>query len=358
MPEQDLLLEIRNLKTHFFAEEGVVRAVDGVDLRVRRGGTLGVLGESGCGKSVTGFSILRLVQPPGRIVAGEILFYSPDAQAAGGGAIDLVQCDPKGAQMQAIRGGEIAMIFQEARTSLDPVYTVGSQLLEAIEQHQAFTQAEAKRWAIEMLRRVGLPDPEMAFTKYPHQLSGGMCQRVMIAIALSCQPQLLIADEPTTALDVTTEAQVLRLIKDLQQELGMALIFITHNLGVVAEMADEVAVMYLGKVVEFTDVGTLFTDPKHPYTQALLRSIPHIGQKTSERLQVVPGSVPHPQNVPSGCPFHPRCHKRMPGVCEKKEPELLTISEKQQVRCLLYGEGAPSDNGGPEKKAERNVVHQ
>jgi oligopeptide/dipeptide ABC transporter ATP-binding protein len=350
--EQDLLLEIRNLKTHFFAEEGVVRAVDGVDLRVRRGGTLGVLGESGCGKSVTGFSILRLVQPPGKIVAGEILFHSRDAKAAGTGAIDLAQCDPKGAQMQAIRGGEIAMIFQEARTSLDPVYTVGSQLLEAIQQHQTLTQAQARQWAIEMLRRVGLPDPQAALTTYPHQLSGGMCQRVMIAIALSCQPQLLIADEPTTALDVTTEAQVLRLIKDLQQELGMALIFITHNLGVVAEMADEVAVMYLGKVVEFTDVNTLFNDPKHPYTQALLRSIPRIGQKTGDRLAVVPGNVPHPQNIPSGCPFHPRCSSRMPGLCDVKTPTLLTLGAKHEVRCFLYEEGAARAGEGSE-----TVVH-
>jgi oligopeptide/dipeptide ABC transporter ATP-binding protein len=348
------LLEIRDLKTHFFAEEGVVRAVDGVDLRVRRGGTLGVLGESGCGKSVTGFSILRLVQPPGKIVAGEILFRS---RAAGGEPVDLAQCDPRGQQMRAIRGGEIAMIFQEARTSLDPVYTVGSQLLEAIEQHQPLGQAEAKRWAIEMLRRVGLPDPETAFTKYPHQLSGGMCQRVMIAIALSCQPQLLVADEPTTALDVTTEAQVLRLIKDLQGELGMALIFITHNLGVVAEMADEVAVMYLGKVVEFTDTETLFTDPKHPYTQALLQSIPRIGQKTGERLQVVPGNVPHPQNMPSGCPFHPRCAKRMPGLCDKRLPELLALNDTHQVRCFLYEEPVLV-SGAQQEKVERHAANQ
>jgi peptide/nickel transport system ATP-binding protein len=226
---------------------------------------------------------------------------------------------------------------------------VGSQLLEAIEQHQSLNSAEAKQWAIEMLRRVGLPDPETAFTKYPHQLSGGMCQRVMIAIALSCQPQLLIADEPTTALDVTTEAQVLRLIKDLQQELGMALIFITHNLGVVAEMADEVAVMYLGRVVEYTDTNTLFTDPKHPYTQALLRSIPRIGQKTGERLQVVPGNVPHPQNMPPGCPFHPRCSQYMPGRCEQRVPELITLSGTHQVRCFLYEEPLPPADAGGEK---------
>jgi oligopeptide/dipeptide ABC transporter ATP-binding protein len=351
MPDQESLLEIRNLKTYFYAEEGIVRAVDGVDLHVRRGETLGILGESGCGKSVTGYSILRLVQPPGRIVAGEILYYDRDAQQSGGQPVDLVKCDPKGAQMQSIRGAEIAMIFQEARTSLDPVYTIGNQLLEAIEQHQALSQVEAKRWAIEMLGRVGLPEPETAFDRYPHQLSGGMCQRVMIAIALSCQPQLLIADEPTTALDVTTEAQVLRLIKDLQQEFGMALIFITHNLGVVAEMADDVAVMYLGRVVEYTDVQSLFTDPKHPYTQALLRSIPHLGNKTGERLQVVPGNVPHPQNIPSGCPFHPRCHKRMPGLCDKKEPELLALSDSHQVRCLLYTPEAL-------EKADLNAVNQ
>ena len=342
MAEIELLLEVRNLKTHFFAEEGVVRAVDGVDFTVRRGKTLGVLGESGCGKSVTGFSILRLVQSPGRIVAGEILYYGQSTVGDGALAapLDLVRCNPTGAQMQSIRGGEIAMIFQEARTSLDPVYTVGSQLLEAIQHHQALQRDQAKAWGIEMLRRVGLPDAEETFNKYPHQLSGGMCQRAMIAIALSCQPKLLIADEPTTALDVTTEAQVLRLIKDLQEELGMALIFITHNLGVVAEMADEIVVMYLGKVVEHTDVKSLFEDAKHPYTQALLRSVPQIGKKSGERLQTVPGNVPHPQNIPPGCPFHPRCPSRMPGLCDSKEPELLALAGDRKVRCFLYDQDA------------------
>ena len=341
MAESELLLEVRNLKTHFFAEEGVVRAVDGVDFTVRRGKTLGVLGESGCGKSVTGFSILRLVQPPGRIVDGEILYYGQRMADDGTTApLDLVRCSPTGAQMQSIRGGEIAMIFQEARTSLDPVYTVGSQLLEAIQHHQALPRDQARAWGIEMLRRVGLPDAEETFNKYPHQLSGGMCQRAMIAIALSCQPKLLIADEPTTALDVTTEAQVLRLIKDLQEELGMALIFITHNLGVVAEMADEIVVMYLGKVVEHTDVRALFEDSKHPYTQALLRSVPQIGKKSGARLQTVPGNVPHPQNIPPGCPFHPRCPSRMPGLCDSKEPALLELAGDRKVRCFLYDQDA------------------
>ena len=342
MTDNELLLEVRNLQTHFFAEEGIVRAVDGVDFTVRRGKTVGVLGESGCGKSVTGFSILRLVQPPGRIVAGEIFYYGHGATGDGDWAapLDLVRCSPTSAQMQSIRGGEIAMIFQEARTSLDPVYTVGSQLLEAIQFHQSLSRVRAKAWGVEMLGRVGLPEPEAIFNKYPHQLSGGMCQRVMIAIALSCQPKLLIADEPTTALDVTTEAQVLRLIKDLQEELGMAMIFITHNLGVAAEMADEIVVMYLGKVVEHTNVRSLFEDPKHPYTQALLRSVPQIGKKSGARLQTVPGSVPHPQNIPAGCPFHPRCPSRMPGLCDRKEPELLTLSGNRQVRCFLYDEDA------------------
>ncbi|MBE2238976.1 MAG: ABC transporter ATP-binding protein [Caldilineaceae bacterium] len=338
MAESELLLEVRNLKTHFFAEEGIVRAVDGVDFTVARGKTLGVLGESGCGKSVTGFSILRLVQPPGRIVAGEILYHG--LHGADNRALDLARCSPTSSQMQSIRGGEIAMIFQEARTSLDPVYTVGSQLIEAIKYHQSLRQEQAKAWGVEMLRRVGLPDPEATFNKYPHQLSGGMCQRVMIAIALSCQPKLLIADEPTTALDVTTEAQVLRLIKDLQEELGMSMIFITHNLGVVAEMADEIVVMYLGKVVEQTDVKALFEDARHPYTQALLRSVPQIGKKSGERLQTVPGSVPHPQNIPAGCPFHPRCPSRMPGLCDRKEPALLPLSGNRLVRCFLYDEDA------------------
>ncbi len=349
MDDSDLLLDVRNLRTYFFLDEGVVRAVDGVNFQVHRGHTLGVLGESGCGKSVTGFSILRLVRPPGRIVDGEILYYRPASHRinARRQIIDLAQCDPFGPEIRQIRGAVISMIFQEPMTSLDPLYSVGDQLVEAVIYHQLDqTKRSARLLAIEMLRRVGLPQPEQAVDKYPHQLSGGMRQRVMIAMALMNQPSLLIADEPTTALDVTTEAQILELLKNLQEEFGMAMLFITHDLGVIAEMAEEVIVMYLGRVVEQANVKTLFTQPKHPYTQALLRSIPRLGKKERTRLATIEGMVPTPSDMPGGCPFHPRCPMAIPGVCDVREPPEVVLGPGHRVRCILYETAYASQGKG------------
>ena len=329
------ILEVSDLKTHFFTEQGVVPAVDGVSFQIKRGGTLGVLGESGCGKSVTGFSILRLVRPPGEIVAGEIRYYGRDTVKGD----DLAQIDGTSEEMRQMRGSEIAMVFQEPMTSLDPLYTVGNQVMEAILYHQDVSKAEARKIAIEMLDKVRMPQPREMIKKYPHQLSGGMRQRVVIAMALSCRPKLLIADEPTTALDVTTEAQILELMRELQDELGMAIMFITHDLGVIAEMAEQVAVMYLGKVVEQSDIESLFTDPRHPYTKALMQSIPKVGQKAEGRLETIRGMVPSPRNIPTGCPFHPRCASFMPGICDVKAPQLQETKRGHWVSCFLYEVG-------------------
>src|SRR5512147_2055629 len=298
------LLEISGLKTHFFLDEGTVKAVEGADLVIQPGTTVGIVGESGCGKSVTAYSILQLVESPGRIVAGKILWQRPES--AGGDLLDLAALKPNSREMRAIRGGEIAMIFQEPLTSLSPIHTIGDQIVEAIRLHRPVTKEEARQRAVQMLHRVGIPKPEERLDSYPFQLSGGMRQRTMIAMALSCHPSLLIADEPTTALDVTTEAQILSLMRSLQNELGMAFMFITHNLGVIAQMADTVAVMYLGKVVENATVDELFYKPLHPYTQALLQSIPRLGTKRGKdyRLASIKGTVPDPYNLPHGCPFH------------------------------------------------------
>jgi oligopeptide/dipeptide ABC transporter ATP-binding protein len=334
MQDNNVLLEVNNLETYFFMREGIVRAVDGVSFSVQRGRTLGVLGESGCGKSVTGFSILRLVRSPGKVVGGEILLHKGDG--AGHEVINLVTLNPNGEEIRRIRGAEIAMVFQEPMTSLDPVYTVGDQVMEAIIYHQQVNKREARERAIEILRRVNMPNPEQIVDRYPHQLSGGMRQRAMIAMALSCRPRLLIADEPTTALDVTTEAQILELMNELKREMNMSMLFITHNLGVIAEMADDVIVMYLGKVVEQTDVRSLFHDPKHPYTQALLQSTPKIGRKSRERLQSIEGMVPPAHSIPSGCPFHTRCPAFMPGVCDVQHPQLKEIGGGHFVSCFLY----------------------
>ena len=320
------LLEVRDLKTHFFTDDGVVRAVDGVSLSVGRRETVGVVGESGCGKSVMAFSVMRLVQsPPGRLTGGEILFYrDPDP-------IDLARLDPKGAEMRGIRGNEISMIFQEPMTSLSPVHTIGDQIGEAIALHQGVRRREARGRAVEALRRVRLPRPERQVDAYPHELSGGMRQRVMIAMSLACGPSLLIADEPTTALDVTVQAQILGLMRRLQAEGGMSILLITHDLGVIASLADRVVVMYLGKVVESADTRTLFRDPRHPYTQGLLRSIPRIGRR--ERLTPIEGSVPDPFEVPSGCRFAPRCPHAMARCGE--EPRLMEVAPGHRVSCWL-----------------------
>jgi oligopeptide/dipeptide ABC transporter ATP-binding protein len=342
MDERQRLLEVRNLQTYFFLDEGIVRAVDDVSFDIDRGRTLGVLGESGCGKSVTGYSLLRLVRPPGKIAGGEILYHQLRPGKAGASEqveiIDIAQCDPYSRQVRDIRGAEIAMVFQEPMTSLDPVYTIGDQIAETVVHHQNKSKQEAHKMAIDMLQRVGLPQPEQAVNKYPHQLSGGMRQRVMIAMALVCGPSLLIADEPTTALDVTTEAQILKLMKDLQADLGMAIMFVTHDLGVIAEMAEEVIVMYLGKVVERADVQTLFADPRHPYTQALMRSVPRLTDERQTHLSVIKGMVPNPSDIPSGCPFHPRCPEAMQGVCDVQAPSDITVETGHSVRCLLYEE--------------------
>jgi len=339
MSDQSHLLEVKDLKTYFFLDRGIVRAVDGVSFAIEPRRTLGVLGESGCGKSVTGYSILRLVQKPGRIVGGEINLYRNIGGDGGASeVIDLTTLDPHGHEIRAIRGRDIAMVFQEPMTFLNPVYTLGAQIMEGIVLHQEVSKEEARQQAIEMLRLVGMPDPVGMIDRYPHQLSGGMRQRGIIAMALSCHPSLLIADEPTTALDVTTEAQILDLMRSLQAELGMAIIFITHNLGVIAEMAEKVIVMYLGTVVEQADVRTLFASPKHPYTQALLHSIPRIGSKSRRRLDAIKGMVPDPLNTPAGCRFHDRCTQFMPGVCDVAEPAMVSVGTDHYARCFLYGE--------------------
>ena len=347
------LVEVKNLKVQFKLDEGTVRAVDGVSFTIPAGKTLGVVGESGCGKSVTARAIMRIVRSPGRIVEGQVLYHpqaasqdraleSLNVQAAASAkkrhaprtdTIDLTALDQRGDEIRSIRGNDIAMIFQEPMTSLSPVHTIGSQLMEAVLLHRDVTKQEAKALAIEMLDLVGVPRAAQRVDDYPHQFSGGMRQRAMIAMALSCQPSLLIADEPTTALDVTTEAQILELIRDIQQRTGMAVMLITHNLGVVAEMAQEVVVMYLGKVVERTDVVSLFYNPQHPYTQALLESIPIIGKRV-EDLEVMAGNVPDPMNIPSGCPYHTRCREFLPGVCDVEVPELREIAPGHAVRCV------------------------
>jgi len=322
MSDNDVLLSIRDLSVTFHTDEGLVRAVNGVSYDVRQGKTLAVVGESGCGKSVTALSVLRLIpDPPGKITNGEILFRGTD----------LVTADEK--YMQSIRGNEIAMIFQEPMTSLNPVYTIGDQIVEAIEQHQDKKGEDAWNHAIEMLRQVGIADPEQRVNEYPHQMSGGMRQRVIIAMSLSCDPSLIIADEPTTALDVTIQAQILELLGDLQKKNNMSVVLITHDLGVVAENADDVVVMYASRIVETGNVADIFDEPLHPYTQGLLRSLPKIGLD-QERLKVIGGSVPDPLKFPEGCKFHPRCPIGCDDQrCKTVEPELRQIKPGRCSAC-------------------------
>jgi oligopeptide/dipeptide ABC transporter ATP-binding protein len=336
------LIEVKGLKTQFFTNRGVVRAVDGVTFDIKPGRTLGVLGESGCGKSVTAFSIMQLVQKPGRIVDGEI-FYHRNSKGADEEIVNITNFESNSREMRQIRGKEIAMVFQEPMTSLDPVYTIGDQIVEAITYHQGIGKREARERAIDVLDRVRMPQPEQAVDRYPHQLSGGMRQRAVIAMALSCHPSLLIADEPTTALDVTTEAQILKLMNDLQDEFGMAIMYITHDLGVIAEMADEAIVMYLGQIVERADVNTLFYDPKHPYLKALLRSIPKLGKKSDQMLDAISGMVPDPHDIPTGCAFHPRCAAHQAGLCNLRKPSLVDIGEGHLVRCFHYADASEED---------------
>jgi oligopeptide/dipeptide ABC transporter ATP-binding protein len=320
------LLEVKNLKTYFYTEDGVVRAVDGVSFEVYPGEVLGLVGESGCGKSVTSLSIMRLISKPGRVDAGEILLD-------GENLLDLPEDE-----MIKVRGNRISMIFQQPQTALNPVFKVGDQLAEVLDVHQHLGKEKGWARAVQLLKMVGVPDPERRAEAYPHELSGGMAQRVMIAMALACVPELLIADEPTTALDVTIQAQILDLMRDLRREMGTSVILITHDLGVVAEMAERVAVMYAGEIVEQTDVNSLFDQPLHPYTQGLIGSIPVLGQ-IKDKLDVIPGSVPNLVNLPEGCRFAPRCQARFKyglSICTEIKPELEEVKPRHSVRCWLY----------------------
>jgi peptide/nickel transport system ATP-binding protein len=333
----NVLLEIKDLRVSFPLDEGTVRAVEGVDLTMRRGEVLGVVGESGCGKSITAHSILRIIPSPGKIDTGQILFYpAGHSDADANGVVDLARLNPTGAEIRNIRGKDIAMIFQEPMSSFSPVHTIGEQVGEAILLHQPVTPAEAREMTIELLRLVGIPSAAERVDNYPHQFSGGMRQRAMIAMALSCNPALLIADEPTTALDVTIQAQILELMRGLQKRLGMAVMFITHNLGVIAQIADTVAIMYLGQVVEYGPVREILRNPKHPYTVDLLRAVPRLGKTAGQRLVAIEGSIPSPFERPSGCPFHPRCSRAMAGRCEIEMPTLTQLDAQHTVRCLLY----------------------
>ena len=320
------LVEIKNLQTHFFTDEGVVKAVEDVTLQIPRGGTLGLVGESGCGKSVTAMSVIGLVSRPGRIVGGSILFHDRDK------SVDLATLPEP--ELRKYRGAKISMIFQEPMTSLNPVFTVGDQIIEAVRLHRDATKREARDIAIEMLKKVKVPSPESRVDEYPHQFSGGMRQRVMIAMSLACNPQLLIADEPTTALDVTIQAQILDLLRELQQDTGMSILIITHDLGVIAEMADEVAVMYASKVVEHAPVAELFREPRHPYTHGLFASRPKPGTSKSQKLETIPGMVPSPLRFPAGCKFHPRC-TYCEERCRVEEPLLRDLTPSHTVRCHL-----------------------
>jgi oligopeptide/dipeptide ABC transporter ATP-binding protein len=320
------LLEVKDLRTHFKTEEGIVKAVDGVSFTLRPGQTLGIVGESGSGKSVTSLSLLRLIpSPPGIRAGGEILYRGKD----------VLKMDD--AELRSLRGNKISMIFQDPMTSLNPFLRISTQLTETIRLHQGLNKKDAHARAVEMLQLVGIPDAERRVTHYPHQFSGGMRQRVMIAMALSCNPEVLIADEPTTALDVTIQAQILEVIQDLSKRLGTATILITHDLGVVAGMCDLICVMYAGKVVERGTADELFGDPRHPYTRGLIKSVPRLDQKNAERLYSIPGQPPHVVNLPDACPFHPRCEHAM-DQCRKQYPPVRTLGENRQVACWLEEE--------------------
>ncbi len=338
MEEPTELLRVENLKTYFYTEEGQVKAVDGVSLKVRQGETLGVVGESGCGKSVTSMTIMRLIASPGRIVEGEIRLRG----------LDVTNLSEE--EMRHIRGNRMSMIFQQPTSCLNPVFRVGDQISEALMIHRNYTKQQARQRTIELLTMVGIPSAKTRVDTYPHEMSGGMCQRVMIAMALSCEPELLIADEPTTALDVTIQAQILELMRDLKTRYNTGIILITHDLGVVAEMADNVVVMYAGKIVEESPVDDIFQDPKHPYTQGLLASIPVLGE-TREKLAVIPGSVPSLRNLPPGCRFANRCPYVM-DICRQEEPGLIRLSENRTARCWLYADEI-ADKGQKDKPAPR-----
>lgn len=344
------VLEIQSLKTYFFTDEGVLKAVDGISYAIEKGKTFGLIGESGCGKSATSQSILRIVPHPGKIVGGEIRLYDPSSP--GQEPVDIAKMDAKGNEIRRIRGGKISMIFQEPMTSLSPLHTIQNQMVEAILLHRTNNKREAIEIAYDMLNKVGISNPRQRLTEYPHQLSGGIRQRVMIAMALSCHPALLIADEPTTALDVTVQAQVLDLMKNLQQEFGMSIQYITHDLGVIADIADTVAVMYLGKIVEMGTLEQIFRHPMHPYTERLMKSIPSLSKsKGGKRLATIKGNVPIPIDLPVSCGFSSRCPMVIQGKCNCATPRLTDRGNGHLVSCFLYGEEA-------EVKENTNVRQQ
>ena len=340
--KEDTILRINNLQIYFYTDIGISKALNGVSLDIPLGKVMGLVGESGCGKSVTALSCMRLLPRSAKILDGDITLYrrteKPDGQGVVVDEIKLNDLSAGGEEIRKIRGEELAMIFQEPMTSLNPSYTVGDQIAEAIILHQQVDAAEAEKRAIQILDQVGMANPKAIYHRYPHELSGGMRQRAMIAMGLSCNPAVLFADEPTTALDVTTEAQILDLMRDLQKQMGMTIVFITHNLGVVAQMCDYVAVMYLGRIVEQGTVEAIFYEPKHPYTKALLNSIPHAGSRVHARLQPIRGVVPDPYSSITGCPFHPRCNSFMPGKCDKAVPAVTAPEDRHTVRCFLYSD--------------------
>jgi oligopeptide/dipeptide ABC transporter ATP-binding protein len=332
------LLEVQDLYVTFPLDEGTVQAVHGISMTIKRGQVLGVVGESGSGKSVTAQAILRIIPQPGRIDSGAILLHRVGAESGESqqiDVIDLTQLDPNGRDIRNLRGGDIAMIFQEPMVSFSPVHTIGNQMMEAILLHRHVNKEEAREIAVDMLAKVGISDPAHRVDQYSFELSGGMRQRAMIALALTCSPSLLIADEPTTALDVTIQAQILGLMQELREEIGMAIMFITHNLGVIAQIAEEVVVMYLGRVMEHGTTREIFHNPKHPYTVNLLRAIPHIGQPVP-RLTAIEGQLPSPFERPPGCPFHPRCHDIIPGRCDVQAPQLIQVEPGHTTSCFLY----------------------
>jgi len=338
--DEQPILDVRDLAVHFHLDEGIVRAVNGVSFRLRPGRSIAIVGESGCGKTVSAFAILRILAATARIVSGQMRFRRED-----GSWVDLARLAPNSRAMRAIRGGDVAMVFQEPMTAFSPVHTISNQIAEAIRLHQEATAEAARDRVVELLRQVGIPDAEARATAYPFQLSGGMRQRAMIAMALACHPRILIADEPTTALDVTIQAQVLRLIKRMQAELGLALILITHDLAVVSHMVDHVHVMYLGRVVEEGPVASLFDEPLHPYTRALLRSIPRLSGER-QKLVSIEGSVPDPFTIPGGCPFHPRCPDRIEGRCDRRVPAFVEVAAGRRVSCFLHSDDEATPHGG------------
>ncbi len=341
--KEDTILRINDLCTYFYTDIGISRALNGVTLDIPASKVMGVVGESGCGKSVTALACMRLLARSAKIIRGDVTLFRRNRKEKNGGVIvdevKITDLDPMSQEIRKIRGEELAMIFQEPMTSLNPSYTVGDQISEAIILHQEVDAEEAKKRTIHILDQVGMANAAGIFARFPHELSGGMRQRAMIAMGLSCNPSVLFADEPTTALDVTTEAQILDLMRDLQTERGMSIVFITHNLGVVAQMCDYVAVMYLGRIVEQATVDTIFYNPKHPYTTALLNSIPHAGSRgVHNRLQPIRGVVPDPYSTINGCPFHPRCNSFMPGKCDQAVPAITAVEDGHTVRCFLYSD--------------------